>query len=271
MATAYYTGNGDNTYRYWITAHTGETSSSTTAAVWNNWANSSTDTYTVTSTGYGNNAWYTWVSDTTDKEVDNRENYIYSRWAEQPVLEESRIIKTYPEITINPVAPPPYQTSEQVRAEKVQRVIDRAWRDYLIEEDRKRKETVEMTAQKLLLDLIGEEELKQYQETDRLIVHGRKFDYVIRKSGGVYRVEKGKIVDLCIHLKNRFAYPVSDNVIGLKLMIEASEYRFNRLANDHGTIYDEERKQKIITLVNNHRKLVHKEDVQNEERQAVVQ
>ena len=48
------------------------------------------------------------------------------------------------------------------------------------------------------MDLIGEEQLEIYNETGRLLVHGHKYDYILQKDGFVKRVEKDKVVDLCI-------------------------------------------------------------------------
>jgi len=99
------------------------------------------------------------------------------------------------------------------------------------EELRKKKSMAEATARELLLDLIGEDQCKVYDETGRLFVKGREYDYVIKKNGGVQRIEKDKIIDLCVHLKKRWQFPDTDNVIALKLMLENDEDAVNRIAN----------------------------------------
>lgn len=94
--------------------------------------------------------------------------------------------------------------------------------------------TAEQKAQRLLGTLIGEEQLKIYNETGRLLVKGEKHDYILKANGTVLRIEKDKVHDLCIHLKERSKFPATDNVIALKLLVESNEERFNEVANDHG-------------------------------------
>ena len=67
-----------------------------------------------------------------------------------------------------------------------------------------------------------------------VFVHGRKWDYMLAANGKVHRIEKDKMVDLCIHLKDQEKYPKTDNVIALKLLVETNEQEFNKIANDHG-------------------------------------
>jgi hypothetical protein len=123
-----------------------------------------------------------------------------------------------------------------MRAREAQRKIDNAWRDIRIKEEEERKKKAELTAQELLEDLISKEQLEYYKETGRLLVRGRKHDYVVKRAGGVYKVEKDKVVDLCIHLREQFKYPVTDNVIALKLFIESDENSFLKTANSHGEV-----------------------------------
>lgn len=101
------------------------------------------------------------------------------------------------------------------------------------EEARKK---AEVNAKQLLLDLIGTDALNIYKQTGRLFVRGEKYDYIIQKEGHIKRVEKDKITDLCIHLDNRYRYPSTDNVIALKLAIEADEGHVLRVANKHGSV-----------------------------------
>jgi hypothetical protein len=101
-----------------------------------------------------------------------------------------------------------------------------------------RAEKSENRAKELLLDLIGEDELKVYQETGRLFVKGKKFDYIIRRDkmmGGLERIEKNRITDLCVHLKENFKCPKTDNVIALKLAIESDEDKILELANSYSS------------------------------------
>ena len=125
----------------------------------------------------------------------------------------------------------PKRTTEQIRAEKAQKEINRIWRDLLVKEQEEEKRLAEVTAQELLEELIEDRELAHYKEHGELLVRGRKYDYIIRKQGGVIRVAKDKVHSLCIHLRNQYKYPRSDNVIALKLAIDADERKFNKTAN----------------------------------------
>ena len=103
-----------------------------------------------------------------------------------------------------------------------------------MEELRKKKEAAEEMALDLLEEFIGFEQRVIYEETGRLLVKGKKADYILSKDEGVTRVEKNKVVDLCIHLKERYGYPSTDNVIALALKVKDDEKGFNKMANNHG-------------------------------------
>lgn len=100
-----------------------------------------------------------------------------------------------------------------------------------IEVHKRNREAAEIKAKELLLDLIGEDQLRIYNETGRLFVRGRKNDYIVQKHGYVKKLEKDKVVDLCIHLDNKTKYPETDNVIALKLLIEGNEEKFTKTAH----------------------------------------
>lgn len=100
-----------------------------------------------------------------------------------------------------------------------------------IQENRKK---AEQKAQKLLGELIGEDELAVYEETKRLFVKGKKCDYIVPADGFVKAITKDKVIDLCIHLKEKDKMPHTDNVIALKMMIEADEDKVWNMANKHG-------------------------------------
>jgi len=93
------------------------------------------------------------------------------------------------------------------------------------------REKAEEKAKLLLLELIGETELKVYEETGRVFVKGRKFDYIVKKEGMVLKIDKNKVEDMCVQLQNQYKYPPSDNVIALKVMLENDEKKVLNLAN----------------------------------------
>jgi hypothetical protein len=89
----------------------------------------------------------------------------------------------------------------------------------------------------ILLDtLIGRGQRRVYERTGRILVKGKEFDYLLYKEGDVRRVEKDKIVDLCVHIKDKFRYPEADNLVALILTIRANEKHFNKLANLKRTV-----------------------------------
>ena len=95
------------------------------------------------------------------------------------------------------------------------------------------KEKSEEVAKELLRELIGEEQARVYEETGRVLVHGKKYDYIIQKRGFIRRIEPGKIVDLCVHLEHRHAYPDTDNVISMLFMLKHRENDVLEMANEH--------------------------------------
>jgi hypothetical protein len=125
------------------------------------------------------------------------------------------------------------ETNED-RAER-QAEVDRRMRE---QEERalklsKSKSEAEDTAKGLLLDIIGRKELDVYEETGRLFVKGRKHDYIIQKGELLQILEKDKVTDMCIHLKNNYKYPPTDNVIALLLALINEEDMVLNLGNLH--------------------------------------
>jgi hypothetical protein len=209
------------------------------------WVSSSGTTSTATPTS---DVWYEWhTTDTTSGITSTsliHSDAIWESWHTGDNYKVEYTARPY----ISNIVTSPKLTSEEKRARAAQRDINKMWRDLRIQEEEERKEKAELTAQELLLDLIGEKELAYYRETGRLLVKGRKYDYVIKKAGGVYQVEKDKVIDLCIHLKEKYKYPDTDNVIGLMLMLKANEREFLKIANSHGEVKQSVR-DRVLELV----------------------
>jgi len=102
-------------------------------------------------------------------------------------------------------------------------------------EQNKLSEVAEIKAQDLLKDFIGEEELKVYNETGRLYVKGEKGEYIVRRGSTIQKIEGNKVIDFCVHLKNRGYFPPTDNVIALKFLLEEDENKVLKLANKRGS------------------------------------
>jgi len=93
------------------------------------------------------------------------------------------------------------------------------------EEMESKRASAEKKALQLVMDLIGEEQAKIYEQTGNLLVKGEHYDWLLKKEGKVYRVGKGKISLLCIHTENehRRKQPETDNVIALALHAKFNE------------------------------------------------
>jgi hypothetical protein len=131
------------------------------------------------------------------------------------------------------------ETKVETKEEKQTRLQREEEQRRQAEEMRKKREAQQakalVTAEELLEELIGEEEMAVFRQTGRLLVKGHKHDYLLHRSGKVQRVEKDKIVDLCVHLQNRYSYVDVDNVIALKCAIDGNEESFNREAHRQGS------------------------------------
>jgi hypothetical protein len=211
--------------------------------VWRSWSTSTDSCYSSTSFGYetstasSNIVWSHWISNSGASYCSGTTDGTWQKWVtvyytvddistvgrDQPVLseEELRIRRE--------------RESERQQAEAEARRLRVIERQKSIEEENKRREEAEQVAKSLLLDLIGEEELKVYEETGRVLVKGREFDYIIQKSGFLQKITKTKVVDLCVHLQNKTKYPQTDNVIALMLGIQNEESEILKMANNHGS------------------------------------
>lgn len=185
------------------------------------------------STSSSSSVWTTWqtnIESSYDSETTPASSsYVWVCWNGEPVETLQDI--TYQNRMKFPVYKPEKKSVERLRAEGAQKEINRIWNGIIAEEHRLEREAAEVTARQLLLDLVGEDQFKVYEKTGRIFVKGRKYDYLLMRGGGVRRISHNIVEDLCIHLYNRTKYPPTDNVIGLKLMIEGSEAAFNKEAN----------------------------------------
>lgn len=202
--------------------------STSTSTIWPYWVNAQYS-YTVTSTGTSyvsstdststatssDIVWRTWTSTGTGT-LDCTSNGVWKIW-------------TYQEETA------PALSQEEIDARRREAERERAEAEERRRIEKEQKDAAEEVAKELLLDLIGPEEMEIYNETGRLFVKGRKFDYIIQKQGMLHRIEKDKITDLCVHLKDRDKFPKTDNVIALMMLLKADEDHILGKANNHGS------------------------------------
>lgn len=197
-----------------------------TSSTWTNWT---CDSSTCTSSG--NTVWATWTStytSATSTSSTTAGDYAFVTWVAQ---EE-----------------PKRETREQRRAREAQARIDAQVsidRAKAVEDARKQ---AELTAQELLKDLINEEEMEVYLKTGRVLVKGKKHDYILTKGyqADVIKIEKGKVVDLkshkkkvkgvsyCVHPVDQNKIPDTDKVIAMKVALESEEDAIMGRANARG-------------------------------------
>jgi aminoglycoside phosphotransferase family enzyme len=214
-------------------------------SVWGNWVDdyysgtsysTGTDAYTTTDNGMStgqDGVWTTWVNSGgsityVTRDVQIAKDVTWKAWVTDYEVEIGTSKVTYIE---GVKAWQYHKTVEQKRAIAAQREIDLVWSKLLTEEREEEQKLAEVTAHELLQEIVSDVELSHYKEHGELLVRGRKHDYIIKKRGGVIRVEKDKVLSLCIHLNNQYKYPRTDNVIALKLAIDADEHKFNKDAN----------------------------------------
>ena len=103
-------------------------------------------------------------------------------------------------------------------------------------EEAKIREAAEEKAKKLLAMIIGDEQLKIYEKTGRMLVRGKSgTKYIVRKGRTVQKIGNDKIIDLCVHIKTSFNCPKTDNVIALKFLLEDQEDYILSIANNLGS------------------------------------
>ncbi len=218
MATTYYstpTSSASSTWATWTSeALTASSSATSNDSIWSTWASDSSIanvTWDAAGSPSGTVVWHVWI-DECDQVVHQEEIRRDDMYDAQRYMQQV----------------PNRPAEEEIQAPRV-----RLREDY--KERQKARVKAEKRAKELLLDLIGEEDLKVYNKTGRLYVPGKQYDYIIQKEGFIKRIEKDKITDICVHLGDRSRFPDTDNVVALKLALEDDEQAVLELANEHGS------------------------------------
>jgi hypothetical protein len=219
MATDTYYYDTGTTWGEWTTLASNTTSTISDGATWIGWTTAGT---TITTSS--NVIWRTWTNRISTAEISTGTiscDRIWTNW----------------EIKVQ-------ETREQKRAREAQEVINAAKHQDIQDA----RAEAELTAQKLLEDLITPDEMAIYKKTGHILVKGARFDYLLQKNyqASVIKLEKGKLFELsgfkgklkgrslCVHPENQHYIPDTDKIITLKLAIEAEEERVLKTANDHG-------------------------------------
>jgi hypothetical protein len=195
------------------------TSKTSVDYTWLYWNDSTSSSVTTTSSS-SDYVWSTWASSDVTT-CDSSTSYVWNSWV---VTGDTYVVAS------------PERNIEEERAYQRQLEEQREENRKKYKEIEDKRKAAEEKAKQLLLDLIGEEQLTVYEKTGRVLVKGNKYDYVIPRDGFIKRIEKDKITDMCVHLKDRFSFPETDNVIAMMLAIKAEEKEVNKMANFHGSI-----------------------------------
>ena len=225
--------------------------------VWREWATDSTSTSNIYSTGDSNwGVWSTWVgsdgttsyssdkivwskwtatgTDDSGTEVYSSQGTVWAKWSDTYKERKYKSIVSRPALITTPT-----KSTEQIRAERVQRELETIWYQYQAELLRQEKQEAEDRALELLADIIGEDQMLLYKETGRLVVHGEKHDWLLRKGKTILKLNSKEARDFCVHLKDRHSYPETDNIISLALRLKQDEKEVEKIANRNNTLSHE--------------------------------
>lgn len=178
------------------------------ATVWYYWTSGSTATSSATTTY--DPAWSTWNDQGTSTAI-NSGNTTWVRWV---TATTNTYVYTPPQETPMPV----YPREDPEVTERYRQLAEK-------------KKAAEAKAMELILDLLGPEQTEIYKRTGNLFVKGQECDWLISSGGKVSKIQKGKVVSLCVHSAHRHAQPESDNVIALALHAKFAEKELLSRAN----------------------------------------
>lgn len=120
-------------------------------------------------------------------------------------------------------------------SKNMQKKITKEWDTHLQLEKLAEAERIrllpEKKANELMSMLIGEKEHKVYEKTGRVFVKGKNGLYMVKRGGGVSKIEGNKIIDFCVHLEHKYNCPPTDHAIALKMLLEDDDTNVIRIAN----------------------------------------
>jgi len=177
----------------------------------------------ATSAAWQTTTWYEGTSTATSYQTTDNGYVIYT---------PTTVVYYSPQSTDNTYWSYKIETPKISAAEQRKRLAEE-------EEERKRRlaeyERMEKERQKAeeravdcLLDVLGQEQTEIYKRTGNLLVKGERFDWLFDKEGKVYRCEKDKVVQLCLHSEEKHKQPVTDNVITLALHAKFAEKEMDK-------------------------------------------
>lgn len=202
-----------------MVAYTARTDQS---SVWNHWTTSSFDEcYDGTSAGIWISCQTSGTSSTITASIDSS---VWQNWQSVEVTAVGDTWRTW--VSVDPseyghrYIPKIPQVSKE---EKTALAREREERERKAKELEEQRKAAEERAVELLMDIVGPEEAAVYRETGNLLVKGHGFDWLIGRGGSVRRIEKSKVVSLCLHSTRRYEQPETDNVVALALHAKFAE------------------------------------------------
>lgn len=182
------------------------------SCVWSNWTSPSYNEYhDCTSSG----VWVSWQTSEISSTATTIDATIWQNWQ---MIETTALGDTCRTYVVYPVASPKESKEQEALLAKEREENKRKARE--LEEQRR---AAEERAVELLMDIVGPEEAVVYKATGNLLVKGHKADWLIGRNGSVRRIEKGKVVSLCLHSDKRYEQPETDNVVALALHAKFAE------------------------------------------------
>lgn len=171
--------------------------------------------------------WSIWMDNgtaMTSQTVTYSSNQVWNNWCQATAATSAQI--TY---NSSPGPPPAPLTPEQVEATRlhVERINKQA------EEYRKKQAVTRAKARQLLEEVLNEEQRYELAKSGFFHVHTAKGKRTYRLAPGhsprLVKSEDGKMYSYCIHTREGF--PVDDALAAFKLLLDADEKEFLKIAN----------------------------------------
>ena len=199
---------GTATWNIWCNQALGGTSATTatSSSTWNQWASVSRDNGYVINTSTDSLGVFYF-----------RQQAVWEQWAGVTIIQRQH----------------PHQSAEEEAALRVVRGQQQAHWQKVAEEEKSLRIAAEARAEKLLLAHLSEPQRIQYTKERKfrlLTKSGTEYEVQKGWAGNVVLIKKGKAVErFCIHPKE--SVPEQDNMLAQKLLLEANEEEFLRIAN----------------------------------------
>ena len=217
-ATSYTTTTNAEAWSAWNADTSGTTyGNSAEGTTWGYWNTTSASVTVDTTDNHAVDAWPYWIQESYDY-IEKQIKTVVFECDENGLLSKTKYRRAKR-----------YEAIRRRREEKQRRK-----RLFRVAMEARLREEADRKAAELLIDVLGLEQYEVYQRTGRIMIHGNKYDWIVKSSGMVQRVEKDKVVDLCVSLANRHKYPKDDNIVAMALTAKLNEDELIEKANSLG-------------------------------------